>query len=100
MSSSILLIAPLSIESLANPFCINTINGNCKFGEIDESGIPIFAGLLVWAKVRQFVGQFNSEMKLDELRTTNLADDETTRFIRNALERKLEVWFTCINSQL
>lgn len=33
-------------------------------------------------------------MKLDELRTTSLADDETTRFIRNALERKLHV-FLC-----
>ena len=99
MSSSILLIVPLPKESLVYPFCTEPINGNSKFGERGEYGIPIFAGLLVYLKVRQFVGQFNLEMKLDELRTTNLADDETTRFIRNALEKKLEVWFTCFSSQ-
>lgn len=94
------MTVPLPKESLVNPFCTEPIKGNSKFGEIDEYGIPIFAGLLAYLKVRQFVGQFNLEMKLDELRTTNLADDETTRFIRNALERKLEVWFTCFSSQL
>ena len=100
MLSSILLIVPLRIYPLVNSFFAETINRHLEFKCSNEYGIPIFAGFQVYRKVRQFVDQFNSEMKLDELRTANLADDETTRFIRSALEKKLEVWVTYIISQL